>query len=86
MNIPIFEKKKMHSILLSIGTGEVFMIIFIALILFGPKRIPEVARHLGKGVREFNRMKNEISKEIAKDETSFIKDIKEIKDTLDKPL
>jgi len=36
-----------------IGTYELILILVIALILFGPKRLPELARALGKAVREF---------------------------------
>ncbi|MEP7263264.1 MAG: twin-arginine translocase TatA/TatE family subunit [Bacteroidota bacterium] len=35
------------------GGGEIFLIIMIVLLLFGGKKIPELARGLGKGIREF---------------------------------
>lgn len=38
---------------LGLGFGEILMIIVIALLLFGPNRIPEIARTLGRTVRAF---------------------------------
>lgn len=36
-----------------LGVGEIVVILFIALIFIGPKKLPELARGLGKGMREF---------------------------------
>ena len=47
-----------------IGTSEIIVILFVALLLFGPKRIPEIARGLGKGMNEFKKATSEIKKEI----------------------
>ncbi|HQB76983.1 MAG TPA: twin-arginine translocase TatA/TatE family subunit [Tenuifilaceae bacterium] len=48
-----------------IGLSELIFIFLAILLLFGSKRIPEVARGLGKGVREFQKATNEIRQEIA---------------------
>jgi sec-independent protein translocase protein TatA len=37
----------------NIGPLEIVVILIIALIVFGPKRLPELGRSLGKGIREF---------------------------------
>ncbi len=37
----------------NIGPMEILVVLIIALIVFGPKRIPELGRSLGKGIREF---------------------------------
>jgi sec-independent protein translocase protein TatA len=37
----------------NIGPGELIIVLVIALIILGPKRLPEVGRSVGKGMREF---------------------------------
>ena len=37
----------------NIGTGEIVLLLLLALLLFGAKRLPEIGRSLGKGMREF---------------------------------
>ena len=59
----------MVSQLLFIGTTELLLIGGMALLLFGGKKLPEMMRGLGQGVREFKKGVNEI-KEDAKDEVS----------------
>lgn len=46
---------------LFIGTTELMLIAGIALLLFGGKKLPELMRGLGQGVREFKKGANEIS-------------------------
>lgn len=46
------------------GGTEIFVILFIVLLLFGGKKIPELMRGLGKGIREFNTAKDTITKEL----------------------
>lgn len=41
-----------------IGTGELLIIFSVILLLFGGKRLPELARSLGQGIREFKRACN----------------------------
>jgi sec-independent protein translocase protein TatA len=43
-----------------IGGQEMFLIALLALLLFGPKKLPELGRMLGKGLTEFRRAKNEL--------------------------
>ena len=47
-----------------LGTNEFIIILVIVLLLFGGRKIPELMRGLGKGVREFNDAKNNVKKEI----------------------
>jgi sec-independent protein translocase protein TatA len=54
-----------HPTLLGVlGTNEIIIILVIVLLLFGGKKIPELMRGLGKGVREFNDAKSNVKKEI----------------------
>ena len=41
-----------------LGGGEIFILVVVILIFFGGKRIPELARGLGKGIREFKDAKD----------------------------
>ncbi len=47
-----------------LGFNEILIILVIVLLLFGGKKIPELMRGLGKGVREFNDAKANVRKEI----------------------
>ncbi len=47
-----------------VGGSEWIFIILIVLLLFGGKKIPELMRGLGKGIREFNDAKNKVSTEL----------------------
>lgn len=51
-----------------LGTSELIIILIIALIVLGPKEIPKVARTLGRGLRELERAKNDLKKNIEFDE------------------
>lgn len=52
--------------LLFISISEILFIAFVAFLLFGTKKIPEVARGLGKGYREFQKATDEVKREINK--------------------
>lgn len=43
-----------------LGAGELLVIGVIALIFIGPKKLPELAKGLGRGIREFQKAKNDI--------------------------
>jgi TatA/E family protein of Tat protein translocase len=43
-----------------IGVPELILIFVVALIFFGPKKLPELGRSLGKGMSEFRRASNEL--------------------------
>ncbi len=49
---------------MSLGWNEILLILVIVLMLFGGKKIPELMRGLGKGIREFNDAKSNVRKEI----------------------
>ncbi|MDP6456098.1 MAG: twin-arginine translocase TatA/TatE family subunit [Candidatus Marinimicrobia bacterium] len=56
MNIPL--------LIGGLGGWEVFLILLVVLLLFGAKRLPELARGLGKGIREFKGAVEGIEKEL----------------------
>ena len=47
-----------------LGSGELLLILLVILVLFGAKRIPELARGLGKGIREFKNATKELKEEL----------------------
>ena len=49
----------------NIGWTEFLVILALALIFFGPRRLPEIAATLGRGLREFRKALNEVKSEIA---------------------
>lgn len=55
-----------------LGTQEIVIILVIILLLFGGRKIPELMRGLGRGVREFNDAKSNVKREI-EDSTNDIK-------------
>lgn len=50
----------------NIGTSELFVIILVTVLFFGAKKIPELAKGLGKGIREFKNATSDIQEEIRK--------------------
>ncbi|MBQ2549599.1 MAG: twin-arginine translocase TatA/TatE family subunit [Bacteroidales bacterium] len=49
---------------LALGTWEIVAIVLVILLLFGGKKIPELMKGLGKGVKSFKQGMNEVEKEI----------------------
>ena len=49
---------------MSLGWNEILLILLVVLLLFGGRKIPELMRGMGKGIREFNDAKNNVRKEI----------------------
>lgn len=49
---------------LNIGTPELMFILLVALLLFGGDKLPELARGLGKGIREFQDASDNVKREI----------------------
>ncbi len=47
-----------------IGSTELLVILFIILLVFGSKKLPELAQGLGKGIREFKKATNDIQDEL----------------------
>jgi sec-independent protein translocase protein TatA len=47
-----------------LGGGELLLIVLAVLVLFGPKKLPELAQSLGRGMREFKRAQREFTEQI----------------------
>ncbi len=48
----------------NLGAGEIILIVLVILILFGAKKIPELAQGIGKGMREFKKALNDVQEDI----------------------
>src|SRR5438105_14990429 len=48
----------------NVGSGEILLILLVILIFFGPKKIPELAHSLGKGIRKFNNAKSGLETQV----------------------
>ncbi len=52
-----------------LGTGELVLILGIALVIFGPAKLPELGKALGKGINEFKSHANKITEETKEEVT-----------------
>ena len=68
----------MMKYLLFISTQEIFVILIIVVMLFGSKKIPELARGLGKGIRELKDASNDIRREIQSSAEEISKEVKKV--------
>ena len=52
----------------NLGFTEIMLILLVVLLLFGAKRIPEIAGSMGKGIREFKRSISEVERQVVEPE------------------
>ena len=58
-----------------LGVTEILLILLIILLLFGAKRLPEIARGMGKSVKEFKKGMKDIEEDIKKEDDSEKKNL-----------
>lgn len=77
VQIPLSPHHTNKMFLLFINFEESLFILLIALIIFGPKKIPEVARSMGYGIKYFKKYSQSLKKEIGEvcDQIGDLKDI-----------
>ena len=51
----------------NLGFGEIILILLLALIIFGPKRLPEMGRTIGRSLKEFRRATSDLRQELEVD-------------------
>lgn len=56
----------LNILLFGVSGGEIFIILLFVLLLFGPKKIPEIARAIGKGISEMKKVQRDLNTEINK--------------------
>ena len=74
----------MFETLLFISGQEIIFALLIALLLFGSKEIPKLARTFGKGMKEFKRATDDIKQEFENSTPEVMEDFKDIKKNLTK--
>ncbi len=74
----------MQNHLLFISGQEIFVILLVVLLLFGANKIPEIAKGLGKGMREFRKAADDIKREMHDHTQDITGDIKEMKEEIKK--
>ncbi len=65
-----------------IGGPEIVFVFLIVLLLFGSKRIPEFAKMMGKGMREFRKATEDIKREINEETKTFSDDFKDMSNSI----
>jgi len=68
--------------LLFISGQEIVIIFVVVLLLFGANKIPEFARGLGKGMREFKKATEDIKREINENSSEIVDDVNDLKNNL----
>ncbi|MGE5496454.1 MAG: twin-arginine translocase TatA/TatE family subunit [Syntrophothermus sp.] len=53
----------------NLGAGEIILIVLVILIFFGPKKIPEIAQGIGKGMKEFKKAMRDVEDGLKNDTT-----------------
>ncbi len=59
----------------NIGLPELILILVVALIVLGPRRLPEIAKALGRGLAEFKRATEEVKRQIEEEVSSLEKEV-----------
>lgn len=49
----------------NLGFGELFLILIVALVIFGPGKLPDVGQAMGKAIKEFKKASRDIQKDIS---------------------
>ena len=49
----------------NLGFGEILLILVVLVVFFGPRRIPDIAQSIGKGIREFKRAMKDVQDEVS---------------------
>ncbi|MFO7851098.1 MAG: Sec-independent protein translocase subunit TatA/TatB [Bacteroidota bacterium] len=71
---------------LFISGQEIFIILVVALILFGAKKLPDIAKGIGKGMREFRKATDDIKREFNESTKDVQDDIRDMSDSVNKDL
>ena len=76
----------MNAVLLFIGGPEIVIIMMAIVMLFGSKKIPEIARGIGKGIRELKDASNDIKREIRSSASIVKEEVQKVEEDIEKQL
>lgn len=63
-----------------LGMGEIIVLFVLALLIFGPKKLPELGKTFGKGMAEFKRASNELKSTFQREMDNIERETKDVKD------
>ena len=69
--------------MLNIGPTELILLLGVALVIFGPGKLPELGQTLGKTIREFKSAVNNIDEDIKKDLVDLKNEVQDVQETVD---
>lgn len=72
--------------MLDLGTQELIIIFIVTFLVFGPKRLPELGKTLGRGIRELKAAMRGVKESIEDAETDVSEEIKEVKDGIEETI
>jgi sec-independent protein translocase protein TatA len=73
-----------HIFLFGISGGEILIILLAVLLLFGPKKIPEIARMIGRGINEVKKVQREINSEIHRYSADIEHEARDVQEKIDR--
>ncbi len=76
----------MYFSLFSFGSGEILLIIFVAILLFGGEELPKLMRTLGRGINEFRKATDDIKREFTETTYDIEEDIRSEAEVLEETI
>jgi TatA/E family protein of Tat protein translocase len=70
----------------NLGAGEILLLALLALLLFGPKRLPEVGRQVGRALAEIRRVSREFEREVREVAEPFEREVRGVAEPFEREL
>jgi TatA/E family protein of Tat protein translocase len=70
----------------NLGAGEILLLALLALLLFGPKRLPEVGRQVGRALAEVRRVSREFEREVREVAEPFEREVRGVTEPFEREL
>jgi sec-independent protein translocase protein TatA len=71
---------------MNLGAGEILLLALLALLLFGPKRLPEVGRQVGRALAEIRRVSREFEREVREVAEPFEREVRGVTEPFEREL